>query len=414
MAEGHVPTVRPLLGVPETRRLCLDLIAAEQDRAVHEGRLDRARHIATLAVGLSEAAIDQIELGEEGLGFDSLSLIDLVGVLTRYFGLAASGVEDYLLVRTRIGDWAQTIGHHFEVVGAEAKLTFTTSGTSGEPSVVSHCGSTLESEARAILAEVFGQGSMPKRVLCGVSPRHLYGFLWGCLAPSIAGIPVVDVHWAAPTRVFREARPGDVVLGTPHTWDLLSRTLSRPLAGVVGVTSGAPAKDATWALRDNLGISRLIEAYGSTETGGVGFRDRHDCAFALFETLSRKGDGIERTCAPGHPLELQDRLRWVSEREFFVDGRLDDVIQVAGTNVSLTHVRQTIRESPDVAEAAVRPNSARLKAFVVPKDHLDDHQDLESRLRRHLEKTLPPPARPDRIDFGSELPRSAMGKLTDW
>ena len=366
------------------------------------------------AAGKSTAQVNEIELGEDGLGFDSLALIDLVGVLTAYFGLDESGVEDYMIVRPRIGDWAEIVARHFELVGTDAVITFSTSGSMGAPKQVQHMRAHLEDEVRVVLETVLAEKQHRGRILSGVAPRHVYGFIWGVLLPARGGMVALDVNRVAPSGVIRMARSGDVILGTPFTWEHLARVGRAFPRDVVGITSGAPSSPSTWEHSDRLGLSRMVEVYGSTETAGVGVRTSGSEPFRLLPTLRRQGDGIERIAAPGTRPEVQDKLDWQSPEDFYVLGRLDDVVQVAGTNVSPRHVCTVIRECPGISDAVVRLEGARLKANVILADPKADIGVLEGTLRQHIEAALPPAARPERLTFGTELPRNAMGKLCDW
>ncbi|WP_370654941.1 class I adenylate-forming enzyme family protein [Prescottella sp. R16] len=95
-------------------------------------------------------------------------------------------------------------------------------------------------------------------------------------------------------------------------------------------------------------------------------------------------------------------------------GRADDVIKVAGENVSLTEVEATVAQAPGVLEAAVlaRPDEIRDHvpvAYVVPRDPSNPpHPDeLEEWATRNLAKA----ARPHVWTVISELPRTSVGKI---
>ena len=82
------------------------------------------------------------------------------------------------------------------------------------------------------------------------------------------------------------------------------------------------------------------------------------------------------------------------------------------------HVERCVRAHPEVADALVRLASAeqggRLKAFVVPGAGCSDPQHLPERLHAWLAERLAPAERPRTITVGAQLPRSSLGKPTDW
>jgi 4-coumarate--CoA ligase len=401
----------PMLGIPEVRRLILGLIAEFQDGMLREGRLARAASIGAVAAGLGTDEVNGLAGDEATLGLDSLATIELVTRLNLFFGLDATGVEDYLLVRRSIGEWVELVAHHFSMVGEAPVITFETSGSTGTPKRIRQTREALSSEVDGIVSGALRETAV-RRVLCAVPVTHIYGFLWGVMLPKRLGIDTVDLPPGLPGAMLRMAKPGDLVLATPFSWDRTADCATRLPRDVTGVTSGGPTTATTWAAGRACGLARMIEVYGSSETGGVGWRDREGQPFALMpdieasaagqHTLERAGAGI---------LDVQDHLEWVGASEFRVCGRRDPVVQVAGINVNLFELRALIEAEPGVKEAAVRLDGDRLKAFVVPSGGATP--DIEDRLRRSLSR-LPAPARPERFGFGPEIPRSATGKLTDW
>ena len=152
--------------------------------------------------------------------------------------------------------------------------------------------------------------------------------------------------------------------------------------------------------------------YGSTETAGIGWRTDRHAAFALLSHLELDANGHLRR-GNGTPVILQDKVEWNGLNKFHVLGRCDHMIQIAGVNVSLTHVKEQILQLDGVADANVRPGTNRLRAFIVPEPGVDA-ASLERDLQAHIVSRLDAPARPTSITFGSHIPVSEMGKLTDW
>lgn len=95
-------------------------------------------------------------------------------------------------------------------------------------------------------------------------------------------------------------------------------------------------------------------------------------------------------------------------------GRVDDVIKVAGENVSLTEVEAAVAEAPGVLEAAVVPRDDETRdvvpiAYVVPRGKQVDLSP--EALQDWAEKNLPPASRPREWNVIDELPRTSVGKL---
>lgn len=395
------------------RRLLVSLISAEQTARIKSGAISPDVSIERKLLETDAAGIDALAVEEGDLGFDSLSRLELILRVNRFFGLHSSGVDDYLLVQRRIGDWISLLEKHFEIREGSVDFTFATSGSTGSPKQVTHSIETLDQEINAFVDGPLVHLGDESRILALVPPHHIYGFLFTCLLPSRAGLEAVDLTHRSPGSVFRQAQGGDLVVATPHLWSRLADFGERFAPGVRGTTSGGPSTPATWAIRERSNLLQLIEVFGSTETAGVGYRTEPEAPFTLLTHLKRSGSEVQRL-RNRTPLDLQDRLNWTADREFEVDGRLDDVIQIAGVNVSPAHVEVTLRSIPGVAEVAVRAGETGLRAYVVPKTGERGNPSWEELFRKEMRTRLDPVARPTSLAFGEALPRSAMGKLADW
>jgi 4-coumarate--CoA ligase (photoactive yellow protein activation family) len=405
--------LRPKIGIEAARRLCIDLISAEQDRLIRDRRLSRRLHIDGHLHRARHGALDRLQIDEDALGFDSLSLLDLVGSVTSYFCLRDSGAEDLLLVHRELGQWASVVVSHLKKMGADARMGFETSGSTGAAKRVVHRFGDLDDEVDEIREHILGPALSSARVLSTVPPRHIYGFLWSVLLTEHAGIDTLELHRAAEGAVSRLSRRGDIVLGTPFTWERAARAGERVAPGVTGICSAGPSSPATWQAARKLGLERLVEIYGSTETGGLGWRTAWDQPFSLSARALRDGDDLRRR-ACGSILPVQDHLLWIDDTRFTVAGRRDSVVQVAGTNVATDDVRRCLQTVEGVADAMVRLDGDRIKALVVPVEGAADTEALEDRLRVHASLRLSAAARPDRYSFAASLPLTELGKPADW
>ena len=106
---------------------------------------------------------------------------------------------------------------------------------------------------------------------------------------------------------------------------------------------------------------------------------------------------------------------------FFILGRTDDVINVAGHRLGTREIEESISGHANVAEVAVVGVADQLKgqvamAFVVPKDAAavaDDagQMKLEGEIMKLVDSTLGAVARPSRVRFVGLLPKTRSGKL---
>jgi 2-aminobenzoate-CoA ligase len=101
---------------------------------------------------------------------------------------------------------------------------------------------------------------------------------------------------------------------------------------------------------------------------------------------------------------------------FVYQARTDDMIVSAGYNIAAPDVEQCLMEHPAVAEVAVIgwPDEERgqiVKAFVVPRAGHAPDAALAKALQEHVKKGIAPYKYPRAVEFLTELPRTATGKL---
>ncbi|HSM79669.1 MAG TPA: hypothetical protein VLT57_18655, partial [Bryobacteraceae bacterium] len=104
---------------------------------------------------------------------------------------------------------------------------------------------------------------------------------------------------------------------------------------------------------------------------------------------------------------------------FWIMGRIDDVLNVAGHRLGTMEIESALVANPLVAEAAVvgRPDEIRgeaVVAFVVLKGSRAEGakaHETAAELRNWVTREIGPIARPDEIRFGDNLPKTRSGKI---
>ncbi|ACS78588.1 AMP-binding enzyme [Maridesulfovibrio salexigens] len=299
--------------------------------------------------------------------------------------------------------------------GRPQQLTFFTSGSTGTPVPAVSSYSDLEQEIHS-LAALFNER---KRVVSFVPRHHIYGFLFSILLPKALDIPI-EYRAALPgTEQIKTMLPGDLIIAFPLLWKKLEKLNCRFPENVYGVTSTGPCPAETINSLQAQGLDRMTEVYGSSETGGVGFRHDPSGMYTLLGHWKQTGDStIERTSTEGEKqlYTLQDNLEWQGNK-FKPLKRSDKAVQVGGINVYPARVEAAFKNNPHVRECAVRmmrpEEGERLKAFIVPADSVE-YATIEKELRELAANELTRHEKPGKYDFGSSLPLSEMGKLSDW
>jgi acetyl-CoA synthetase len=111
-----------------------------------------------------------------------------------------------------------------------------------------------------------------------------------------------------------------------------------------------------------------------------------------------------------------DGCRQDEDGYFWIVGRIDDVLNVAGHRIGTAEVESALVSNQKVAEAAVvgRPDELKgqaLVAFVTLKSGVNATPELREELRQHVGKEIGPVAKPDDIRFAEALPKTRSGKI---
>jgi len=111
-----------------------------------------------------------------------------------------------------------------------------------------------------------------------------------------------------------------------------------------------------------------------------------------------------------------DGCRQDKDGYFWIVGRIDDVLNVAGHRIGTAEVESALVSNSVVAEAAVvgRPDELKgqaLVAFVTLKTGVEASRALRDELRAHVAKEIGPVAKPDDIRFAEALPKTRSGKI---
>jgi acetyl-CoA synthetase len=205
--------------------------------------------------------------------------------------------------------------------------------------------------------------------------------------------PIVDTWWQTETGAIvisplpglTATKPGSATMALPgYSAELLDSTGER-----IDVGGGLLALTKPWPsmLRTIWGDdARYVQTYFSKWEG------RPDIYFP--------GDGAKRD----------------TDGYFWILGRVDDVLNVAGHRIGTMEVESALVEHPAVAEAAVVGRAHDLKgqaiaAFVTLRDKNKQTPELREELREFVAKKIGALARPDDILFSADLPKTRSGKI---
>ncbi len=314
-----------------------------------------------------------------------------------------------------------------------ALIDLFTSGSSGEPKRIEKSLAQLETEVAA-LESCWGRAIGRATMVATVPHHHIYGMLFRLAWPLAAGRPFDAALCADPALLLeRLERAGEaaVVSSPAHLArlpELIALESLRPAARAIFSSGGPLPLAAALEFARRFGAPP-IEVYGSTETGGIGWRAQSagedGAAWTPFPGMALDTDaaGALRLRSPYLPsddwLTLSDAATLLPDGRFLLKGRLDRVAKIEGKRVSLPELEQGLRQHPWVRDAAVvalAGRRERLGAIVVLRDPARLREQGRHRLIAALRDYLL--ARFDRVvvprhwRFPGRLPADARGKLT--
>ncbi|HEY9103759.1 AMP-binding protein [Chitinimonas sp.] len=312
-------------------------------------------------------------------------------------------------------------------------LTVYTSGTTGLPSAIPKRLAQLFDEVLA-LATCFDERAGESVVLATVSHQHIYGLLFRVLWPLASGRPFAAQRLLYPEDMVAAmtGQTACVLVASPAHLKRLPAGLPWGQACIslrAVFSSGGPLlQEALTDSRALLGQAPL-EVYGSSETGGIAWRQRRhdtDAAWQLLPGVQvRVEGGALAVCSP-HLAQpgwqtTSDRVR-LTEQGFELLGRADRIVKLEEKRVSLSAVEAALLATGLLAEArlVVREGArSTLAVLGVPTEQgwalleAEGKRALSQRLRTALASELEASVLPRHWRYLWRLPLNAQGKTTD-
>lgn len=323
---------------------------------------------------------------------------------------------------------------HTPLDSSKVLLQIYTSGSSGKPQLIPKTIGQLSAEV-VHLQQLWGKQLASTLVVATVSHQHIYGLLFRVLWPLSAGVCFdtqaceylediqlrANLGWAltlvsSPTHLSR----------IPTVMDPIALQQLRCI-----FSSGAPFKREDSLLANEYLGTAVLEVYGSTETGGIAWRQQSPQVDALWQAMP--GVQVRRDTA-SECLELRsehladsttwqltaDRVRFDEQGQFTLLGRADRIVKAEGKRTSLDEMETTLLQHAAVDAvrllmlegkrteiASVVVLSSAGAALLASKGK----RQLNETLRSHCLQRFERPVLPRRWRYVVQLPVNAQGKF---
>jgi acyl-coenzyme A synthetase/AMP-(fatty) acid ligase len=301
-----------------------------------------------------------------------------------------------------------------------AAIVFT-SGSTGAPLPYRKTWGCLVRCVRDEAAEL-GLLDGARHTLIGTVPaQHMYGFestVLVALQSANAFLAERPFYPADVCAAINAApRPRALVTTPVHLRALVAAELELPPLDLI-VSATAPLSQELARLAESKFGARLLEIYGSTETGQIALRrTAQSAAFRLWPGVRLRADNGQVYAHGGHVEQMTpmcDVLEITGDREFVLHGRSADLVNVAGKRSSFGSLNAQLNAIPGVEDGAFFLRDAdgggvtgitRLAAVVVAPGL------SVGALMKHLRRRVDAVFLPRPLLIVDRLPRNATGKL---
>ncbi|MEP7324965.1 MAG: acetate--CoA ligase, partial [Gemmatimonadota bacterium] len=165
-------------------------------------------------------------------------------------------------------------------------------------------------------------------------------------------------------------------------------------------------------------MAELVDNKGVAMTRGGGFLTLTEPWPGMLRTIYRDDERYQQTYWSRFPGRYfaGDGAKVDDDGYWWILGRVDDVLNVAGHRIGTMEVESALVDHPAVAEAAVVGRTHELKgqalaAFVTLKEGQQATNELKDDLKEHVVRKIGAIARPDDIFFSADLPKTRSGKI---
>jgi len=203
--------------------------------------------------------------------------------------------------------------------------------------------------------------------------------------------PIVDTWWQTETG-------GILITPLPGANDAKSGSATRPFFGIQPALLDNEGNELDGATEGNLVIK---DSWPGQSRSIWGDHDRFvKTYFSSFPGYYTTGDGARRD----------------EDGDYWITGRVDDVLNVSGHRMGTAEVESSLVAHPAVAEAAVvgYPHDVKgqgIYVYVTLQADRDPSDELMKELRDWVRSDIGPIASPDLIQFAPGMPKTRSGKI---
>ena len=314
----------------------------------------------------------------------------------------------------------------------DRRLYFFTSGSTGTPKKICKTIHNLASEVRQhnkMQKHLFDASPV---MIASIAPYHMYGVLWRFFIPLASGI-AIDTDMIFTPEELQHAQNKFVkvlFVTTPSFLDGITKYQNQYefKDNCIGIfTSGSLLDNVTSAKTlEIFGVSPF-EVFGSTETGGIAFRQQKNGAlWTVFDAVNISADKNNCIIADSdfcctRPYQTSDMVEMQNDRQFLLKGRADRVVKIAEERISLPEYEEKLNSHPFVEHSYVTTTTQNNRAVIGCVLTLTDsgkqfiisqgRRDFITEIKEWLSSYFPNVTLPRKVRIVNEIPMNAQGKI---
>lgn len=222
-------------------------------------------------------------------------------------------------------------------------------------------------------------------------PINPEAWIWYYTYIGNSRCPVIDTWWQTET--------GGIMLSPlPGVSTIKPGSANKPFFGIEPIILN---EDGTPCEGDEGGCLCIKRPWPGMMRTTWGDHQRFiDTYFKKFPNIYYTGDG----CRKDH------------DGDYWLLGRLDDVVNISGHRIGIAEVESALESHPAVAEVAVVPDTHDIKgqslyAFIILMEGVAESPQLREQLKQQVKKEIGSIAIPEKMQFVKALPKTRSGKI---
>lgn len=293
-------------------------------------------------------------------------------------------------------------------------VTFKTGGTTANPKLVVKTIQNLENESKDIFEELRLEDGL--EFISTTTTEHLFGYTFQYMLPLTHGFSVNPARINYPEDINTS---NACLITTPSFLEAMRKYSSQPaIRPKVVIAAGAKLEKETFNYAKQI-ADRVIEIYGSTETGVIGYRENPDDRFKLFKGIeiletTETFTKIKTDYSAENVVLIDDRIKLSGKFIEFI-GRNGRILKIQEKRINSEELEQTITDRNFIKDCYCFEYKGKIATLAVLTEKGLDFARKNGILEliKHLKNNLYKKFEivPQKWKFVYEIPKDIRGKF---